>query len=105
VIDMDQHSARVGYRIANALPVTMDLVLDSGQLQLVSSSMLIGGEPGSGKSVALNLLALQAALQESTCLACPPGCGTCTRDECDCECYEHQDCHPGDEPGSGGAVA
>ncbi len=30
----------------------------------------------------------------STCLACPDGCSSCTRDGSDCECYEHQDNHP-----------
>jgi hypothetical protein len=30
-----------------------------------------------------------------SCLACPPGCGSCSKDESCCECYEHQDNHPG----------
>ena len=34
------------------------------------------------------------AARPSTCLACPGGCSSCTRDESDCECYEHQDRHP-----------
>lgn len=28
------------------------------------------------------------------CLACPWGCTSCTQDESDCECYEHQGNHP-----------
>jgi hypothetical protein len=28
------------------------------------------------------------------CPACPPSCGSCSHDP-DCECYEHQDLHPG----------
>ncbi len=34
------------------------------------------------------------ALRVSTCLACPAGCTSCTKDESDCECYEHQGDHP-----------
>jgi hypothetical protein len=37
---------------------------------------------------------LHYLVEPSTCLSCPPGCGTCTGDASDCECYEHQDNHP-----------
>jgi hypothetical protein len=37
---------------------------------------------------------LDTPIRASTCLACPPGCPSCTGDESDCECYEHQDQHP-----------
>jgi predicted ATPase len=67
-------------------------------VNLIYRNMLIGGEPGSGKSGLLNAIIAQAALVDSTCLACPPGCSSCTRDESDCECYEHAHRHP-DEPG------
>ena len=30
------------------------------------------------------------------CLACPPDCRECSKDESDCECYTHQDNHPDD---------
>lgn len=33
------------------------------------------------------------AMRESTCLACPKGCRSCTKDQ-DCECYDHQDLWP-----------
>ena len=36
------------------------------------------------------------------CLACPPSCGSCSHDP-DCECYEHQNLHPGIEDTSRGA--
>lgn len=30
----------------------------------------------------------------NVCLACPWNCDSCSKDEADCECYEHQDKHP-----------
>jgi hypothetical protein len=30
-------------------------------------------------------------LERSTCMACPPACGTCSGQHTDCECYEHQE--------------
>ena len=38
---------------------------------------------------------VRTAIQAEKCLACPPGCRTCSTDESDCECYEHQNDHPG----------
>lgn len=32
--------------------------------------------------------------REAPCLACPAGCVSCTNDESNCECYEHQNDHP-----------
>jgi predicted ATPase len=59
---MDTTSARVGHHIANDLSFVVDPVLTPEALSLVSASMLIGGEPGSGKSALLNLLAVHEAL-------------------------------------------
>jgi hypothetical protein len=32
----------------------------------------------------------------NVCLACPWDCPSCTKDEADCECYEHMNDHPDD---------
>ncbi len=82
---------------------------------LVSRNLLIGGQPGSGKSVPLILMAAHAALTDErpeaehtavsgTCLACPVGCAECSTDESTCECYEHAALHPDDRPANGAEV-
>jgi hypothetical protein len=38
-----------------------------------------------------------SAMTAFSCLACPVGCASCTLDESNCECYDHQDDHPTDE--------
>ena len=65
---------------------------------------LIGGQPGRGKTHLANILAVYEVVRAdaSTCRACPAGCGSCTRDESDCECYEHQGCHPDNVRPTGG---
>jgi len=79
--------------------------VDTHRILVSDEALLIGGKPGSGKSALANLIAAARATSASTCLACPEGCGSCTRDESDCECYEHQNLHPDCEPGDGGEVA
>lgn len=32
--------------------------------------------------------------QRATCMACPPGCGSCSGGYSDCECYQHQNAAP-----------
>lgn len=34
----------------------------------------------------------------TACLACPIGCPECSNDEATCECYQHADLHPDNEP-------
>ncbi|MBG0568076.1 hypothetical protein [Actinoplanes aureus] len=75
--------------------------LSPDTVELIHRNLLIGGEPGSGKSGLLNALTAQGAVEDAKpddCLACPKGCRQCSRDESDCECYEHADLHPDSEP-------
>lgn len=36
---------------------------------------------------------IRGQIQAARCLACPLDCPSCTTDQSDCECYEHQDAH------------
>ncbi len=76
-------------------------------VSLIYCNLLIGGEPGSGKSAAFNAAVVRAALASSgesieggkvDCLACPPWCRECSQDESTCECYTHAHLHPDNEP-------
>jgi tRNA U34 5-carboxymethylaminomethyl modifying GTPase MnmE/TrmE len=64
VIGMDTHSAQVGRHVAQVLTITADPVLTEEQRAVVYTSLLIGGQPGSGKSALFNLLTVHAVLSE-----------------------------------------
>jgi hypothetical protein len=78
--------------------------LGTDEVELVYRNLLIGGEPGGGKSSPWNLPALRELEGGSICLACPPGCAECSGDESTCECYEHAHLHPDNQPDTGEGV-
>jgi hypothetical protein len=64
VIGMDTHSGRVGRHIAQGLAITADPVLTAEQPTVVYGRLLIGGQPGSGKSALFNLFTVHEVLSE-----------------------------------------
>ena len=50
---------------------------------------------------ALRLARGVLGVPDGRCLACPPDCRECSKDESDCECYTHQDNHPDDIESAG----
>ena len=96
---MGYRPGRPGYGLGSVIGMAVH------NADLGRDRLLIGGEPGSEKSALLNRMTIDEVVSESTCLACPDGCGSCTRDESDCECYEHQGLHPLNELADGREAA